>query len=116
MNNTIAAILPTWRALHRLIASHFPPIQLFESVVDPDDRRAYAIEALTNDRLLDEAGQLALVPQAERIGNPGSSPVMAAFTHIEHASRFTDGTYGVYYGAWDIDTALAETIHHRQLF
>lgn len=117
MAQKIPHITPDWESLHRLVPSHYPPIQLFESVVEPDELDiAFAIESLTNERLLDETGNLSLVPADERISGPGSSPVMAAFTHIDTPSRFTDGSFGVYYGARDIDTALAETMHHREIF
>src|SRR5690606_3867915 len=42
------------------------------------------------------------------------SVVMAAFTHIGRASRFSAGTYGVYYAARDVDTAIAETVFHSE--
>jgi hypothetical protein len=42
---------------------------------------------------------------------------MAAFTHLNpEGSRFSDGTYGVYYAAPTIDTAIAETRYHREKF
>ena len=117
MKTQYPTLLPDWPHLHRLVPSHFPPIDLFESVADPDELEiVYAIEALTNDRLREEAGELWRVPPAERVSGPGSSPVMAAFTHIGIPSRFTDGTYGVYYGARDLGTAIAETVFHRERF
>jgi hypothetical protein len=42
---------------------------------------------------------------------------MAPFTHINVlGSRFSDGTYGVYYAAARLDTAIRETIHHFSKF
>jgi hypothetical protein len=42
---------------------------------------------------------------------------MAAFTHLNPAgNRFSDGTYGVFYAARDLDTAIAETTYHRERF
>ena len=42
---------------------------------------------------------------------------MAAFTHLSpEGSRFSDGTFGVFYAAKDLDTAIAETRHHRERF
>ena len=106
-----------WTGAFRIVSSAFPPISLFEDVLDPADlEMAYAIESLSNDRLLDEAGVLARVPPEDRISGPGSSPVMAAFTHIGSPSRFTDGSYGVYYCASSLEAAVAETSHHRALF
>lgn len=106
-----------WESLHRLVPSHYPPIDLFEAVLDPVELGiAFSIESLTNDRLKDETGDLRLVPVEDRVSGPGSSPVMAAFTHIGAASRFTDGSFGVYYGAKDLATAIAETVYHREVF
>ena len=111
-------ILPDWEKLHRLVPSHFPPIDLFEHVANPEDLEiVWLLESATNDRLREEAGDLARVPEKERVSGPGSTPVMAAFTHIAAPTRFSDGTdYGVYYGAKDLNTALAETIYHREKF
>lgn len=118
MPNEVSTVLPDWEKLHRLVPSIFPPIDLFENVASPDELDiVFAIESITNDRLREEVGELALVPEEERISGPGSTPVMAAFTHIAIPTRFTDGTeYGVYYGARDLDTAFAETIYHREKF
>lgn len=102
---------------YRLVPSHFPPINLFEHLLDPSElETAYALEALTNPRLRDEAGDIRLVPPDERVVGPGSSVVMAAFTHIGFPSRFTDGSYGVYYAGLSLDVAIAETIYHRERF
>jgi hypothetical protein len=120
MHSAVNTSLPTWELVHRLIPSHFPPINLFEDVSEPDDLEiVFAIEALTNDRIKDEVGELALVPANERISGAGSTPIMAAFTHISdlYPTRFSDNTrYGVYYGANNLDTAFAETIFHREKF
>lgn len=107
-----------WRPCFRIISSRFPPVGLFDAVADPADLEAvFQIEAMTNDRLRDEAGDLALVPQEDRISGPGSTPIMAAFTHLNpEGDRFTDGTYGVFYASLTIETAIAETRHHRVRF
>jgi len=107
-----------WKPSWRIIPSRFPTIHLFEDVADPDDLEAvFEIEAMTNDRLRDEAGELQLVPPQDRISGPGSSYIMAAFTHLNpNGSRFSDGTWGVYYAAMNLDTAIAETRYHRTVF
>ncbi len=116
--DSLRATLPGWRSCHRLIASRYPTVGLYDAIADPADLDAvFAIEALTNPRLRDELGQLQLVPPEERISGAGSTPVMAAFTHLNpEGSRFSDGSYGVYYAANDLDTAIAEVSHHRALF
>ena len=43
---------------------------------------------------------------------------MAAFTHVspDRTSRFSDGTFGVYYAAYGLETALREHTFHRGRF
>ena len=98
--------------------SRFPPASLFDRVANPEDIDAIvAIESITNARIRDEVGQLELVPANERQSGPGTTPIMASFTHINpDGSRFSDGTFGVYYATNNIETALAETKYHRERF
>jgi len=105
---------PTWR----LIPSRFPPVSLFERVASNAELEAvYAVQALTNPRLRQQLGQISLVAPAERVFGPGSAPVMAAFCHLNpQGSRFSDGSWGVYYGAESLDTAVAEVSYHRARF
>lgn len=107
----------TWKHAVRVIPSRFPPIGPFDSVADPKDLEAvHAVEAATNPRMLQEWGRLSLVPPQERIAGPGTTPIMAAFTHPNpEGSRFSDGSYGVYYAAREEPTALAEAVYHREL-
>ena len=115
---TISTTKLDWPDACRLIPSRFPPISLFERVAEPADLDVvFAIEALGNPRLRDEIGELSLVPPEHRISGPGTGAIMAAFTHLNpDGSRFSDGSYGVYYAANDLDTAVAEVGHHRSLF
>ena len=107
-----------WRPCYRLIPSRYPTVGLYDAIADPADLEvAFAIEALTNPRIRDEVGQLQLVPKDERVSGAGSTAIMAAFTHLNtDGSRFSDGSYGVYYAAHALDTAIAEVGHHRAVF
>ena len=107
-----------WRPCYRIVPSRFPPIGLFERVADAADLEAvYQIEAMTNDRLREQAGELALVAPEDRVSGPGTTPVMAAFTHLNpEGDRFTDGSYGVFYAGRTLATAIAETTYHRSRF
>lgn len=106
-----------WR-VYRIVPSIFPPVSIFDRITNPADLEAiFAVEGLTNDRLRDETGDLNLVPAEDRISGPGTTPIMAAFTHINpEGSRFCNGTYGVYYAATTLNTAIAETRYHREAF
>lgn len=107
-----------WPEAWRIVPSRFPPRGVFDRVAAPEDLEAlFAIESLTNARLRQELGQLDLVPRERRVSGPGTQPIMAAFTHLNpDGSRFSDGTYGVFYAARALDTAVAETMHHRAKF
>ncbi|MDT8999021.1 RES family NAD+ phosphorylase [Paucibacter sp. APW11] len=115
---TLDRVQLRWGDSCRLVPSRFPPVSLFEAVADPADLDiVFAIEALGNPRLRDAVGELSLVPQQERISGPGCSAIMAAFTHLNpEGSRFSDGSFGVYYAAAALETAVAEVSHHRARF
>jgi hypothetical protein len=108
-----------WPQAWRVIASRYPPINLFERLTS--DTAVWdaliALEQLTNPRVRDEVGNIALVPPDERVAGPGASYVMAAFTHVNpKGSRFSDGSFGVYYAAAVLETAIAETAFHFEAF
>lgn len=107
-----------WGATYRLVPSRFPPIGLFERVADPADLDVvYTIEALTNPRLRQEVGEISLVAPAERISGPGTSAIMAAFTHLNPAgSRFATPSCGAYYAARTLLTAVREVSYHQAKF
>jgi hypothetical protein len=92
---------------------------LFERLTDsPGEWEILAeVESLTNPRLRDEIGEIRLVPVEERVSGTGASWVMASFTHLNpQGSRFSDGSYGVYYAARELETAIAETTFHLGRF
>ena len=108
-----------WPQAWRVIASRYPPITLFERLTaDPAVWDALiALEQRTNPRVRDELGEIALVSPEERVSGPGASSVMAAFTHLNpKGSRFSDGSFGVYYAAAALETAIAETVFHFEAF
>lgn len=109
--------IPVWDSAYRVISSSFPPITLFEDILDPAElQMSYALESLTNDRLAEEVGIISRVAPEDRVSGHGSTPVMAAFTHIGRVSRFTDGTFGLYYAASSQSAAIAETSFHQERF
>ncbi len=108
-----------WPKTHRIIRSRFPPIDLFEDIADPADWDAIlSAEAKTNPRVAESVGMLDLVPEARRVAGAGASWAMAPFTHTstDRPSRFTNGSYGVYYAGDRVEVALFETMHHHGVF
>lgn len=117
--DTLSKINFSRQRCYRLIPSKFPPVHLFEDVADEQEfATLYEIQALTNPRIQDEIGKLSLVPEGERLfAAPGSGYIMAAFTHINpNGSRFSNGDYGIFYASESLDTAIAETVFHRERF
>lgn len=104
-----------WPQAWRIIASRYPPINLFERV-SPNPAVwdvLIQLEAATNPRVRNEVGDISLVPAEKRVSGNNASWVMAPFTHINKiGSRFSDGTYGVYYAAGQMETAVRETAYH----
>ena len=108
-----------WRPGYRIIRTIYPPVDLFEDIADPADwELLVSSEAKLNPRLRDAVGNLSLVPEARRISGPTASIAMGAFTHVslDRASRFSDGTFGVWYCGDRFEVALAETAYHFQRF
>lgn len=108
-----------WARVWRIIASRYPPIHLFERVW-PDPAVwdvLMELEQATNPRVRDQVGEISMVPPERRVSGPNASWVMAAFTHVNpKGSRFSNGSYGVYYCADRLETAIAETVHHFENF
>lgn len=107
-----------WRSAVRIIPSRFPPVDLFERIAEAADFEAlYEVEALTNPRVRQDVGQIELVPREDRVFGPGSSYIMASFTHLHPTGgRFHDPSFGAWYAARERATAVAETTYHRARF
>lgn len=102
--------------VHRLIPSRFPPVNIFDWAQTKEEVEEIAdLEGLTNNRLVNDRGSIYLVPKCDWICGDGASLLMAPFTHPGE-SRFSDGTFGIYYAGDSLDTAVAETKFHRERF
>ncbi|MEX1147132.1 MAG: RES family NAD+ phosphorylase [Sphingomonadales bacterium] len=108
-----------WRGAVRIIRSLYPPVDLFEDIADPADwPLLISAEQKTNPRLMENIGNLDLVPEERRVGGTGASYLMAPFTHVsqDRSSRFSNGGYGVLYAGNTLDVALLETIYRHGIF
>jgi RES domain len=100
---------------HRLIASRYPPIGVFDDLTADKDELAiaYLLESATNDRVAILSRRLRFLPDSEIVQGPGATMVMAAFLHADEAGgRFTDGRLGAWYASFEVDAAIAETAYH----
>lgn len=110
---TVSALIAA--STHRLIASRFPPVGVFDDLTSDREELEIAIllESATNDRLSMLSRRLPLLPDNEIAQGPGATLVMAAFLHADEAGgRFTDSRLGAWYASLDVDTAIAETVYH----
>jgi hypothetical protein len=115
---SIATAHVAWRPAHRIVASRFPPVGPWDRIARPEDSEALAeLEGLTNPRIRAELGTLSLIPRQRWATGPGTTPIMAAFAHLNpEGTRFSDGSFGALYVSSSAETAIRETVHHRQRF
>lgn len=100
--------------VHRLIASRFPTIGVFDDIAATEEelRVAFLLEDLTNLR---SQARLEALPPGGLASGPTASIAMAAFLHCsEEGGRFSDGALGAWYASTEIATAMAETIFHHE--
>lgn len=108
--------LVSWKPCFRAIPSIHPPLVLFARVAGPDElEEVLNIEALTDDSVRLLAGRLERVPLADRLTGPGAEWVMGAFIYGS-PSRFNDDTFGAYYTSKERETAIRETVYHKEQF
>lgn len=107
-----------WRAAKRIISTRFPSVGILDRLVDPSELDTLLeLDARTNPRLREELGAIASIPPAERVVGPGASVIMAPFAHPNpEGSRFCDATFGAFYAAHTLPTAIAEVRYHRERF
>ena len=104
------------RRSHRLIAARHPTVGPFERVAAPEDLAAVLeLEGWTDDFVKSALGRLHHLPRADwAIGSRGATLVMAAFCYpAPGGGRFNDARLGCWYAAFDLATAIAETVHHH---
>lgn len=107
-----------WRPAYRIVPSRFPPIGPWDRIARPEEFEALAeLEGITNPRIREELGILALIPRERWATGPGTTPIMAAFTHLNpDGTRFSDGRFGVLHLSATVETAIRETVFHREQF
>lgn len=109
---------PRWKHQYRIIPTRVPLVDLFERT-DLDERKKRALWALqvrVNPRLLQETGRLSCIRPGDMLHGPHASIVLGAFTHTRNPSRFSNGSFGIYYAAQSQLTAIHETVHHKQRY
>jgi hypothetical protein len=101
LTDVLAISRLSWRKCYRIIPSRFPPVNLFDRIAPEKDSQILGeVETFTNDRVRQEIGEVQHVRPEDVVGGKGASYIMAPFTHPDPCGdRFSDGSYGVLYGA-----------------
>ncbi|MEX2109510.1 MAG: RES family NAD+ phosphorylase [Gemmatimonadaceae bacterium] len=112
-----------WKQSTKLVATIFPPVDVFEDVADAADLAALlALRARTNPFLTERIAPALTIPAKDRVYGPGAGYVMAPFAYPSpDGTRFgppalAGNSFGVFYAARDEATAIAEVKHHRSIF
>jgi hypothetical protein len=108
-----------WRRTYRLQTARHPPVDPFERIAPEEDRGSLnELQRMTDPTARQDIGRISLVPLSRRVFGPGAAALMWPFAHPskDNASRFSDGTYGVYYAGHAFETALREVAYHRARF
>lgn len=105
-----------WNPCYRVISSKYPTVSVYDRITNARNfREVLDVEALTNPRMREEIGDYRKIRPEDAVAGEGATPVMASFAY-SGPSRFSDGTFGVYYAAHEEDTAIAESMYWTQRF
>jgi len=102
------------RAVRRVVAVELSAVTFFEQLIPGADIDALlAVLAITSPEVAEMVGDPSHVPGGAWAIGEGAGWVMPLFTRrTVTPTRFTPGTFGVFYAAWDDATAIAEVAHH----
>lgn len=111
MNSATFDKAPAWR----VIATRHPPIDLFESVASEDEFSAlYELEAAYSPHYA-ETTLLPSLPRSEWVFGPGAGHIMGPFVY-RTPTRFSNGSFGIFYAGLEEITAIKEVAFHRANF
>jgi hypothetical protein len=111
MRQATFSAVPSWR----VTATRHPPVAIFELVASADEFDALNELEMAHSAHYDDVSLLLALPRSEWAFGPGSGHVMAPFAY-RSPSRFSDGSFGIYYAGLDERTAIREVAYHRGLF
>jgi len=104
---------------YRVIYTRRPTVDLYENVISEDKFDIlHFVEALTNPRMREERDETHFLKADEKYFGENKSLVYAPFTDfsIKNPNRFSNGSYGVFYCAKELECAIEETKYHTLRF
>lgn len=106
----------TWDGAARVQPWRHAEHHLWTQLVSHDDLPGtLAILQFTEPEMLQGLGSLSRLDGLEWMRGEGAGWVLPAFTWGGPA-RFNDATFGCFYAAEELETAIAETVYHQERF
>src|SRR5690349_10741116 len=118
MDAPLHAARVVWTPVSRIIAAEYAAATIYDALPPTGGAAPASAELLaaiadfSNPVVQARYGHLDLVPPRDWVTGPGRGLVMTAFTFPGRPSRFTDGSYGVFYAGLEEETAVAEVAYH----
>jgi hypothetical protein len=106
--------------VYRLVATRVPRVDPYEGLYDSEEAFEDLVELdnLTNLRIQDEISDLPLLPRDSMAKGSNAKILNAPFIYFspDRPTRFSDGSFGVYYAAFSEETCVREIAHHLSEF
>lgn len=101
---------------YRLIPTISPRINLYERII-PEDKLEFLhkVEMMTNPRVREAMGETDVIKEQDTYKGGNRHLIEAPFLY-KNPTRFSDGSFGVFYAAKEKDTAIEETKYHKAMF
>jgi len=110
---------PFKEKFYRIIPTRKPRINLYEDIVSENELEIlYSIEIRTNSRIREEYNETKRIKDADKYTGKNAHLINSAFLYYSNAkpTRFSNGSYGVFYCAEELECAIEETKYHRLKF
>ncbi len=109
-----------WSPSFRIISDRYPALTIFERIADPANFDSLLeLAAMTNPALQPIAENAMRFKKNDRFIGSGAERIWPSFAFLDltlDGSRFSTADFGAYYAGKDMETAIRETIFHREKF
>lgn len=106
----------TWEGAVRIQPWRYPEAEIWAELADEDDLPGLlAILRMTEPELFRGMGAVKRLDGLEWMRGEGAGRVMPALTW-GGPGRFNDASFGCFYAAGTLETAVAETVYHQEKF
>jgi hypothetical protein len=106
-----------WKRAWRIIPTLYPEEKIYAPIASKGDWTAILeIERLTNSGVRQEAGDAQFLRLVDILPKGKSAYYIGRPFAFPATSRFSDGHFGIFYAAKDLETAITERAHHTAQF